>query len=737
MVRVKEMSNLVYNGAWDVTMSNLPQILRTNNGVLTGNGKIAMYVSMEDVGTTQVLTSGSVQFDKIGQYKNNTINVFRTQDASFTMQSYSNGILPLLQHQTLKMDCGHVDTRFILMSNSNPVLDITHTLIPLRQYPYCTLHTISVSTTSIFSDSVLDIYHHIKAPSSPLHNIQYNNNSIYNEQISGDQGVYMLLGSGYDPMYKCDVAAGSCYLFPSSLANSIVPIGFNIYNDKSMAYQKLRLSSVTSNQTYTFHILSAVMTSMDFEDPIEEIKRIILNIVFKESTVDNLVQRMISDNKSAWQNMWKGDVEVMPRMALSSDNMMSVMQVRRFTRQCLFNIYACIREAVKTEVNPLKLSYIDTNGNIFFDGDLWLLPLLLILKPNIAKTILEHKYLLLEQATQLAASFGHSGSKYPYKQDALGYKTVYWDIVSPLHIFNNANIVVNVWNYYRVTQNLQWLTSKGYPMMKNVMDFLISCCEKQTDGTYIISNICGLGAKVCNNHAFTVNMILMAIASVQQACNVLSYTYDPQWNIVANGLLLPLTVSTDAPGPNIIKYDMDYLGSMEVDVVDNLISLLPLFNSVYYRNDGVRDQSDALRNIIYYVPRIDIHHQQHPVNNLISLGIYGRISQTFQAQLSMFSEYINRIFTNNVVGEWGVMNVNNNVVLGNDVSLNALFVLMILTCVCQIKVKGSTNPSNTLIESYGLNLAELSSGVYMPYSWASVTLRASQMKMIYNVKSTP
>lgn len=732
------MSNLIYDGSWNVTLSNNTSGVGFSDGVLTGNGKHAMYVSLSNVGTTKVLTSGNVQFKKIGLYTNNTINVFRSHDINFIGQTYSNTIVPTFQHQSLRMDDGRVETRFLLQQTQSPhILDITHTLTPLRQYPYCTLQTVSVTPTSSYTGNVIDIYHYIKTPDTPLHNVTFNNNSIYNENISNDQGIYILSGSGYDPTYNCEVAAGSCYLFPSSVISQVTPIGFNIYNDKSMAYQKLRLSNVVNNNTYTFHILNVVMTSMDFDEPVEEIKRIILNIVFKEGTVDALVSRMIFENNTLWQEMWKGDVEIVPRSGLSNNDAAIVAQIRRFTRQSLFNIYACVRDAVKTEVNPLSLSYIDMDGNIFFDGDIWLLPLLLILKPNIAKTILEHKYLLLEQATQLASSFGHSGSKFPYKQDVSGYKTVYWDVISPLHIFNNANIVVNIWNYFRVTQNLQWLISKGYPMMKSIVDFLISCCEKQTNGTYIISNTLGLGSKVCDNHAFTVNMLLMAIGCIQQACNVLSYTYDPTWSSVANGLQLPLTTSNDVVGPNIVKYDMNYVTSDEVDVLDNLIILLPLFNSIYFRNDGIRDQSDTLRNINYFIPRIQTSEEQHPLNNLIVMGLYGRISQTYSTYVSSFSEYMDRLFRNNIIGEWGVMNTKNDVLKGNDITLNALFVLIILTCICQIKIKGSINPSNTLIESYGLNLAELSSGVYMPYPWASVILRSKEMKMIYNVKMTP
>lgn len=715
------MSTLIYNGEYVVTLSNesLPvDTAFTNMGAFTGNGKIAMYVSLSNVGTTRCMTSGNAQFNNIGKYINNTIDTFHVHDITIKQPIYES-ITPEWIHQKLDMASGSVETQFSINSNAIGIASITSTITPLRQYPYCTLQEVTFSTTSSYGQNNVDIYHTIRAPSSGLTSLDYNNNTIFNETISADKGIYILQGSGFNQTHKCQVTAASAYIFPSAIENMVKPIGFNILNDKSASYQKLRFIGVTADTSYTFYILSATMTSYDFSDTLEEVKRIIMNVMFKEATSSALISRIYADNLTMWNAMWEADVQIGAKNNLTTNQVASVQAVRKFARQSLFNIFACLREAVNTEINPLNLSFIDTDGNIFFDGDLWLMPLLIMMKPNIARVMLENKYKLLEQAMQLSASFGYTGTKFPYKNDVLGYKNVYWDVISPLHIFNNASIAVNIWNYFRVTQDLSWLQTKGYPMIRSIIEFFVSYA-KLVNGAYTVNNTLGLGQIVCDNHAFTVNMILLALVYMNQVTNRLNYTADVVWTDILDKLRIP--IYTTGVNSGVIRYFDAYDGTSQVDILDNLVILLPLYNQLYFNDFSGRNTSDINKNISYYIPRIKSEYSNHPLNNLFLFGSYGMLSQTNTAYVANVQAYISNILNNNVVGVWGFMNGKNDATLGNDSTLNALFILFILTCICGVRIKGSTNPSNVQVESYGLEVGSQARGVNMPTTWRNIRL---------------
>lgn len=703
-------SNLVYDENWLVTLSNNVPISSSNLGVFTGNGKLGMHISMTGIGAQKTLTSAAnLQFDQIGKYKSNTIESFGVTNVQF-ISTVKEDVTYTFQHQTLDMHSSEVATRFTVNEGA---LDITSKVLNLRQFPYCVLQTLEVTPGSDMA--ALDMFHEIRAPPMTS-SFEYNNNVIYNENLYEDRGLYVLNGSGYSEARECKLVAASCYFFdlgPDAVTNNL---GYNVAADKSYSFQKWRFKNLTAGTPYKIYILSAVMTSLDFKEPLEESKRILMNIAFKDPEVSALIPRLYTENALQWEEMWNSDVEIIPKSVITGEERRDVMLCRRHVRMSLFNIFACLRSAVNTEINPLNLSYVDANGNVYFDGDLWLIPVLIFIKPQIARVMLEFKYMLLSQAMQLAASFGYRGSKYPYKNDVLGYQNLYWDVVSPLHIFNNANICINVWNLYRVTLDRDWLQSKGYAMMRNIADFLAYYIKLQND-TVTLPNTVGLGELIGDDHAFTINLIVLSLRYTIEASNVLNVIPNNRWGQV----LLKLTVPTIESGPNIdvIKYFKTYDGTTSIDILDNLVTLMPYYSSAYFASSLSRNKSAIARNLQYYSTRVKSGFGTHVLNRLITASLTGSLSQTVTSNMPAFyTEFLN-IIKENTVGYWGFMNLQNIEAAGNDISLNAFVVLLILTSICGLSIRGSTAPSNVVVETYKI---EDSLGTYMPNTWSSVRI---------------
>lgn len=707
------MSNLEYDDDWRITLnnnSNNPYSdLGDHYGAFTGNGKIAVYSSMSDISINKTLISGNVQYNQIGKYNNNTLEVFSANNIHF---GYNDAITYEMIQQSLDMSTSEVNTTINVKYNSDIIAEVQNNVIPLRQYPYCVLQTVNFTLTE--DTNILDIYHEVKSCKG-ITEESYNNNVIYNEQIYEDKGLYVFTATG--KVAGTTVGVGTSYFFDPTL-NEVQNLGYNIFNDKSKAYQKFRMKNLVAGVVYKFYILSATMTSHDFEDPLEEVKRILLNIAFKEESTTVLVTKLLEDNSALWNEMWKGDIEIIPKASITNEERDRVKRIKMFLRLSLFNVFSCLRDAVNTEINPLNLSYIDTNGNVFFDGDLWLIPSLIFLKPQIARVMLEFKYRIMEQALQLSASFGYKGSKFPYKNDITGYKNVYWDVISPLHIFNNANICVNVWNYYRVTLDKDWLSSKGYIMMKNIVDFLVSFMT--FDGLiYTVPKTLGLGEIMSINNAFTINTILHAVKYTIEASYVLGLIPNRKWL----DILLKLQIPTITSGENIdvIKYDSFYDGTTDVDILDNLVTLIPYYSSMYFNDYSVRNNSAILRNINYYSDKIKAGYDTNVLNNMIQTSLYGVLAQTSISYMSSFYNKLDKIFTDNVRGYWGHLNLKNDTRLGNDVSLNGFFVLIILNCICGLEIRGSTAPSNVIIEAFRI---QDKLGVYMPNTWLCINIPA-------------
>jgi trehalose/maltose hydrolase-like predicted phosphorylase len=726
------MSNLYYDDNWLISLSNVQNVnLGEYNGAMTGNGKIGFYTSMTDVSTTRTYISANFTFNQIGKYKNNLIQGFDMNKIKF-IHNVDPNIGYEFVHQSLDMSKGRVETKFTVSSNGEPLVSTTHRLVPLRQYPFCILQTIEFQPLSNMSN--LDIYHEISGNANFINEMSFNNNVIYNERVYEDDGLYILnaegnlnrLGTEGRPV---KIAGASCYLFPND--TNTKKLGFNVYNNLTGCYQKIRWTNLSSDTVYRFYILSAQMTGFDFPDPLDEVKRILLNISFKQQNIDVLSSILATENLLHWNKLWNSDVLLEPKVGITGNELNDVIKVKQYLRYSMFNILACIRDGVNTEVNPLNLSYLDANGNVFFDGDLWMVPMLLFLKPEMAKTILEYRYKNLEQATQLAASFGLKGSKFPYQDDVVGYQSTYWDVVSPLHVFNNALIAINVWNYYRVTFDKEWLSNKGYQMMKNIADFIVSLVTIDEAGRYNVENVAGMSERVSYNPAMTTYLFKLALKYVIEASYELNFIPKKTW--VDTYLNLEIVTLQGEGDCGVIMYDDQYEAE-NLDILDHLIILFPYYNNLFFDpNKPCRDTQSILTNLEYYIQRITSKYDSDPLNNMIVSLLYSSVMQTDISKITTYYDRLVKIFEENIREIWGHFNRVNGE-QGNDVTLNALFIMMFLNGIGGLRIEGGVTESKFYYEEFGIK------GKYfanMPNTWKNIRFKGIGVAQeLYNVVNT-
>lgn len=731
------MSNLYYDNDWLISLSNLPGVdMSQYNGPFTGNGKVGFYTSMTDIATSRTFLTANYTFNQIGKYQNNIVQGFNTNTIKFIHNVDSN-IQYSMVHQSIDLSQGIVETKFNVTSNNIPVLTTKHQLTPLRQYPFCVIQSIEFTLED--DTNTLDVFHEVGGNPNHISEMNFNNNVIYNEKIYEDNGLYILNAEGNLNRVANDgqpvkIATASCYLFENASESNVKKLGFNVYNDLNKCYQKLRWSNLTAGTTYKFYVLSAQMTAYDFPTPLEEVKRILLNVAFKSASTDILTSVIASENLFFWNKLWESDVLLEPKLGITEPEQSDLALVKRSIRYSMFNILASIRDGVNAEVNPLNLSYLDANGNIFFDGDLWMVPILLFLKPDMAKTILEYRYKNLEQATQLAASFGLKGSKFPYQDDVVGYQSVYWDVVSPLHVFNNAVIAINVWNYYRVSLDREWLSNKGYTMMKNIADFMYSLITIDESGNYNIYNVAGMSDRVSLNPAMTKYLFRLAFKYIIEASYELNFIPKQTWK----DAFLHLDIfTTTAPPCGLIVYDDQYEGE-NLDVLDHLIILLPYYSSLFFDpNKPCRDAQSIAVNIDYYMNAITTKFQTDPINNLIIANLFASVIQNDISQIGAFYTALFKTLNENTREIWGYFNrVSES--QGNDVTLNALFIMLFLTGIGGLQIKGGVTESKFYYEEFGIKGSYFAN---MPNTWKNIRLKGvgvgQELFNVVNMRSYP
>ena len=91
----------------------------------------------------------------------------------------------------------------------------------------------------------------------------------------------------------------------------------------------------------------------------------------------------------------------------------------------------------------MGLSGLGYNGHAFWDTELWMYPSLLLLQPDIAKSLLEYRYQRLETAKNNAFSHGYKGAMFPWESAASGNEeTPVWALSGPFEHHITADIAI-------------------------------------------------------------------------------------------------------------------------------------------------------------------------------------------------------------------------------------------------------------------------------------------------------
>lgn len=708
-------SRVVYSSdGWEITVDNTDPIGANEMGPFLGNGKLGMFAAFDRMDVQKTLMTAEFTYDR-GMYRTNTLEVFRALGCKL-FSANDEDVTLAFQQQRLNMDVGVVNTTFSMQHNATGALaTVDYEVFAVRQLPFTSIAVISITPQSgDFSELLF-----FNEPSAPAHlrNPTFNNSLVANDG-NGDS-TYILNG-------VADTATGSQIAFANTLmvepaSTELENLGFNTFRfDPQRCINKYRFKNMVLGQTVTLYVVSTQLSSFDFTAPLEECKRIALSVVARPNAMAAIRQAHVRE----WTTLWETNIHIEKKVLVTTSESEAVRKLQQHLRYSLYNIYASVRENVNSEVNPLNLSIMDIHGKSLLDGDLWLLPVLTLLKPKAARTLLEYRYNTLQSAVQLAAGYGYEGSKYPYVNDVLGYKNaLYWDTMSSVHTFNTAVVSIHVWNYYRITRDTEWLRTKGFAILRGNADFFVSLCEADEDGTLHIANMAGLSSRVSErDHAMTNMLILLALKYAIEASHELAYFVKEAWTHTYGALVVPFYPDPDF---DILKFDAAATGAEVHDLLDPLVLLLPLYNTLIFNKElycqGISNVEVTRRNLDFYTDpnRWSADTRTHPINLALAAILSARVAQNVPSYIDAFETQVNMFLSTSTTGIYGNFKPYGMDSGLNDITMNALFILMIVLSVCGLQIKGGVAETRFTYEEFKIQHA---AAALMPAHWKQVKL---------------
>ena len=206
--------------------------------------------------------------------------------------------------------------------------------------------------------------------------------------------------------------------------------------DNNMHLSKFK-KKLKAGTTYHFAIAGASITSAQHDDPLNEAERYVIYAKLQGTTTIN------EFHNAAWDSLWKSDI------IIDGDD-----ASQRDVHSAMYHLYSFVREGTSYSPSPMGLSGLGYNGHVFWDAELWMFPALLVLHPEMAKSMVEYRYQRLEEAKHNAFAHGYKGAMYPWESAATGNEeTPVWALSGPFEHHITADVAIAAWNYFAVTQD--------------------------------------------------------------------------------------------------------------------------------------------------------------------------------------------------------------------------------------------------------------------------------------------
>lgn len=486
-----------------------PDKIDPNNyyGITVGNGIIGVVSSAEPFKVKDVVLAGAYDTYGRGRVSNflkgfNLLNMFIEIDGKRLDAKNVQNL-----HQELDMQHASFTTTLDYGNKAT----IKYTYYALQQLPYSVLMDVSITAKQDLNLTAASV---METPDA-LRDVQ----NYYNEIDRPHVILSLLTSTAKSPTGKLQLCASNSFLFNETHGNE--PKIIHEMWDNSMHLMKFS-KAIKAGSNYSYSVVGSTITSAQHADPLNEAER--LTIFAKLEGRD----RLIKFHNQAWDKLWESDIKI------EGD-----LQAQQDVHSMLYHLISFSRAGTSNSLSPMGLSGLGYNGHVFWDTDIWMFPALLVLHPDIAKSLIEYRFERLEAAKRNAFSHGYKGAMYPWESADTGVEeTPVWALSGPFEHHISACVALAVYNYFCVTQDTVWLKEKGWPILSATADFWTSRVERNGVGKFDIKNVVAADewAENVDNDAFTNAAAKANLFNATAAAKILGLKPNSDWNYVAQNI---------------------------------------------------------------------------------------------------------------------------------------------------------------------------------------------------------
>lgn len=543
---------------WKISASNFDS--KNYYGVTVANGMIGLVSSPELFKVKDVVLAGA--YDQYGRGRvSNFLRSFNLLNMYLDIDGRRLGTNDA-QNISQQLDMRHAS--FTTTFHYADKASITYTYYSLRHLPFTVLMDITVKANRDLSLSGASV---MEAPDA-LRDVQ----NYYNEIDRPHVVISLLTSAARSPTGKLLMCASNTFLFGEPHGQE--PRVIHEMWDNNLHLMKFN-RKMKAGETYRFSIAGSSITSAHHDDPLNEAERLTIFAKLEGR------ERLINFHNGAWDELWKSDI------VIEGDD-----QSQQDVRSMLYHLYSFSRAGTSFSLSPMGLSGLGYNGHVFWDTELWMFPAILVLQPEMARSLVEYRFQRLEAARRNAFAHGYKGAMFPWESAESGVEeTPVWALSGPFEHHITADVALAAWSYFAVTQDKDWLKEKGYPLLSETADFWASRVERNGPGKYDIKNVVAADewAENVDNNAFTNAAARANLQNAAEAARILGLKPNPDWLAVAANI--PILKMDDGVTREHATYKGE--GIKQADV-----------NLLAYPLKEVTDPKQVRKDLDYYSTRV-------------------------------------------------------------------------------------------------------------------------------------
>lgn len=596
--------------AWSLSAQD-PWIIRVDNplqgdyyGITSANGQIGLVSTRSPLQVDKVVVGGlyDIYASRCDNYfpNINPLDIELKIDGTRISRRNITGYTQALDMR---------NAAFIGTFSFDGKVQVSYTIAALRQMPYGFIMDVQVVADKDCQAFVLNQHRAHEALHEPhTYFAQIDNKA--NPLYKGDYPHYVLMTTtAKSPAGRYDLAATTAFLFPHrddngyKYSNINVPV-INHREDRGEGRHTMEFTQdLHAGDTLHFCLVGNILATNVVPDARNDAERL---------TVYQLLEgydRIWMRHNNAWADLWQSDIIV------EGDP-----QAQQDIHSMLYHHYAFFRDDNPASCSPMGLSGLGYHGHAFWDTETWMYPVLLLMRPEIARQALQYRFDRLPQARMKAYMHGFKGAMFPWESGDVGQEeTAPHNMYPSTENHITADIAIACWQYYCVTQDKQWLAETGFPIIRETADFWASRIEPNGD----IINCIGAdewsqnpyGGKQVDNNAYTIGVAKTNLQLADAAAKVLGIKPPKEWSEAAGKLRFIYMPD------GIIAVNRTYTGQVTKQA-DVILLAYPLHL--------LTDAGEIERNIEYYMSKVP-DKQTPAMSKSIYAVIYSRLGKPDKA----------------------------------------------------------------------------------------------------------